>query len=107
MDPGGSTSSITYSSVVSRDSVRLVFTIMELNGVAVMSCDLDNAYLNTMCCKKIWFEDGNECGEDKGKVLIVARVFYGLHSVGLSWHAAGTQVFKDLDFVSTLADPDV
>ena len=42
-------SSITYSSVVSRDSVRLAFTIAALNSVDVISYDLDNAYLNAIC----------------------------------------------------------
>ena len=92
---------------MSRDSVRLVFTIVDLKGVDVMSCDLENAYLNLMCREKIWFEGGTKCGEDKGKVLIVVGAFYGLKSTGLSWRAALVQVLKDLDFVSTLADPDV
>ena len=96
-----------HSSVVSRDSVRLTFTIAALNGVDVMSCDLENAYLNAMCREKIRFEGRTERGEDKGKVLIVARSLYGLKSAGLSWRASISQVLKDLDFVSTLADPDV
>ena len=75
-------SSITYSSVVSRDSVRLAFTIAALNGVDVMPCDLENMYLNAMCREKIWFEGGNKCGEDKGKVLIVVRALYGLKYMG-------------------------
>jgi len=66
-------SSITYSSVVSRDSVRLGFLIAALNGVDIMACDLENAYLNAPCKEKIWFEGGAECGENKGKVLIVIR----------------------------------
>ena len=47
------TSSITYSSVVSRDSVWIAFTIAALNGVDVISCDLENAYLKEMCCENI------------------------------------------------------
>ena len=31
---------ITYSSVVSRDSVWLAFMIAALNGIDIMSCDL-------------------------------------------------------------------
>ena len=100
-------SSITYSSVVSKDSVWLSFTITSVNGVNVMSCNLENAYLNAMCREKIWFEGGTKCGEDKGKMLIVVREFYGLKSTGSSLCAALAQLLKDLDFVSTLADPDV
>ena len=39
-------SAITDSSVVSRDSVRLVFMIAALNGLDIMSCNMENAYLN-------------------------------------------------------------
>ena len=100
-------SSIMYSSVVSRVSVRLANTIAALNGVEIMSCDLENAYINAMCCNNIWFEGGTECGEDKVKLLIVVRALYGLKSAGSSWHASLAQVLKDLDFVSMLADLDV
>ena len=54
--------SITYCSVVSRESVWLAFTIAALNVVDVMSCDLENAYLNLMCREMLWFEGGTECG---------------------------------------------
>ena len=45
--------SITYSSVVSRDSVRLAFLIAALNDLDIMSCDIGNAYLNAPCREKI------------------------------------------------------
>ena len=38
--------SLTYSSVVSRESVKLAFLIAALNGLDIMSCDIGNAYLN-------------------------------------------------------------
>ena len=50
-----------YSSVVSRDSVRLASIIAALNDVDVISCDLENAYMNAMCHEKIWFEGGTKC----------------------------------------------
>jgi hypothetical protein len=36
-------SSMTYSSIVSRDSIRLAFLIAALNDLDIMSCDLENA----------------------------------------------------------------
>jgi hypothetical protein len=44
---------MTYSSVVSRETVRLGFLIAALNGLDIMSCDLENAYLNAKCKEKI------------------------------------------------------
>ena len=62
---------ITYLRVVSRGGVWLAFMIAALNGLDIMSCDLENAYLNATDLEKIWFEGGIGCGEDKGKVLVV------------------------------------
>ncbi len=56
--------SLTYSSVVSRESVKIAFLIAALNGLDLMSCDIGNAYLNAKCQEKIWFVTGAECGPD-------------------------------------------
>lgn len=40
-------SAITYSSVVSRDSVLIALTLAEMNGLNLMTCDVGNAYLHT------------------------------------------------------------
>ena len=37
---------LTYSSVVSRDSVQLELLISGMNDLGVMTCDIGNAYLN-------------------------------------------------------------
>ena len=36
--------SITYSSVVSRESVKIAFLIAALNNLEIMSCDIGNVY---------------------------------------------------------------
>ena len=51
-------SSITYSSVVSRDSVRIALTIAELNDLDILACDIQNAYLTVLCREKIWTRAG-------------------------------------------------
>ena len=43
---------LTYSSVVSRDSVRLAFLIAGLNDLDVLAGDVTNAYLNAKCREK-------------------------------------------------------
>ncbi len=66
--------SITYySSVVSRDSVRLAFLIAGLNDLAVLAGDVTNAFLKASCLEKIWFEGGVKTGKDRGKVKSEAR----------------------------------
>jgi hypothetical protein len=98
---------MTYSSVVSRDSVQVGFMLAVLNRLDVMACNLENAYLMAPCMEKIWFEGGLECGSDKGKVCVGVRALYGLKSAGASWHAMLAQELCDIGFVSTIADPDV
>ena len=99
--------SITYSSVVSRDSVRLAFLIAGLNNLNVLAGDVLNAYLNASCREKIWFKGGVETGEDRGKVLIVTRAMYGLKSSDAAWRADLAATLRDMNFTSSQADPDV
>ena len=55
-------SSLTYYSVVSKDSVFVAFIIAELNDLDVMTCDVGNSYLNAPWRQKIWFVASAEHG---------------------------------------------
>ena len=59
-----SPSSITYSSVVSRYSIRIILTIAALNGLDILACDIYNAYLTAKCREKIWTIAGPEFGSE-------------------------------------------
>jgi hypothetical protein len=72
--------SITYSSVVSRDSVRIAFLLAALNGLDILACDIGNAYLNAPCREKVWFVAGPEFGSRQGTVIKIVRALYGLKS---------------------------
>lgn len=98
---------VTYSSVVSRDSVRLAFLIAGLNGLDIMACDVTNAYLNAPAREKVWFVGGKDTGEDEGLVCVVDRAIYGLKSSGASWRNMLVKTILDFDFEPTRADPDV
>ena len=99
--------SITYSSVVSRDSVRIILTIASLNSLEVSSCDIGNAYLNAPCWEKLWTVAGPEFGSEKGAMMIIARALYGLKSSGAAWRATLAQTMEQLGYKPTQADPDV
>jgi len=100
--------SITYSSVVSRDSVRICFLIAALNDLSLVAADIGNAYLNAPNREKTWTVAGPEFGEDAGTVYLVIRALYGQKSAGAAWRAFFAQVLTvDLGFVPTRADPDV
>lgn len=67
-----------------------------------------NAYLNSPCREKIWFEGMLETGnDDSGKVLVLTRALYGLKSSGAAWRADLVGILRDLGYTSTPADQDV
>ena len=100
--------SLTYSSVVSRESVKIAFLVATLNGLDIMSCDIGNAYLNAACRERIWFVAGPECGDLQGIPCKLVRALYGLKSSGAAWRAMFSAfITGSLTFKPTRADPDV
>jgi hypothetical protein len=99
--------SITYSSVVSRESVRIAFVIAALNGLRILASDIGNAYLNARTSEKVYTITGLEFGEETGRVAVIVRALYGLKSSGAAWHAMFAQSLHDLGFSSCKSDPDV
>lgn len=100
-------SSVTYSSVVSRDSVRIILMIAALNDLDVQSSDIENSYLTAPFHEKICTRDGPEFGIDEGKVFIIVRALYGLKSSGASFRSFLSERLDDIGFKSSIADPDV
>ena len=100
--------SITYSTVVSRDSVRIVLLIAALNGLDLKGADLQNAFLTAPNREKMWIKAGPEFGEElQGKTFIVVRALYGLKSAGASFRAFVASKLDEMGFKSCPADPDV
>jgi Reverse transcriptase (RNA-dependent DNA polymerase) len=77
--------SVTYASVVSRESVRIALTLAALNDLEVKTADIENAYLTAPVGEKIWCRLGPEFGADAGKKAIIVRALYGLKSAGASF----------------------
>ena len=98
---------ITYSSVVSRDSVRIALTIAGLNGMKVMACDIQNAYLTADCREKIWTVAGPEFGSEAGTIFLVKKALYGLKSAGAAFRSLLADTLMDMGYKPTKADPDV
>ena len=55
-------SSITYSSVVLRESVSISFLLASLNDLDIFACDIGNAYINVKCIEKLCTESGTDFG---------------------------------------------
>ena len=100
--------SVTYSSVVARDSVRICLLIAALNDLDLQSADIEHAYLTAPCSEKVWTRGGREFGSDMGKAFIIAKALYGLKSSGAAFRSFLAETLDvELGFKSTLADPDV
>jgi hypothetical protein len=99
---------ITYSSVVTRDSVRLAFLIAALNDIKILATNIGNAYLNAKPREKVYFTAGPEFGAElQGKHVMIVRALYGLKSSGAAWRSHLANTLRSLGFTSCLADPDV
>ena len=96
-----------YSSVVSRDSVRIAFLYAALNDLDILSCDISNAYLYAPCTEHLWTEAGPEFGSDQGSLLKLTKALYGLKSAGYSWHQTLANALDAMNFESNRGDPDV
>jgi hypothetical protein len=65
-------SQLTYSSVVTRDSVRIAFLIAALNELYILAADVGNAYLQAPAREKVHTTAGPEFGPSYvGKTVII------------------------------------
>ena len=98
---------VTYSSVASRDSVRLFLLVAALNDIQVQSADVQNAFLTAPVLEKVWMVAGPGFGPEQGKNMIVVRALYGLKSASASFRSFMAKKLDELGFRSSKADFDV
>ena len=78
-----------------------------MNGLDILACDIQNAYLTAKCREKIWTIAGPEFGSKEGTMMIVKIALYGLKSSEATFRAKLAGVIKDIQYQPTKADPDV
>ena len=76
---------LTYSTVISRDSVRIILTTSAMNGLEVMGADVQNEFLTSPCKEKIWLIAGPEFGNEQGKQFLAVRALYSLKSASAAF----------------------
>ena len=99
--------SITFASVVPRESVRIALTLAALNGLQVKTADIENAYLQAPVAEKIWCKLGSEFDSDAGKPAIIVRSLYGLKSAGASFRNYLADCMRHIGWQSCMADQDL
>ena len=100
-------SAVTYSSVTSRDSVRLFLLLAALNDVDIQSADVQNAFLSAPVLEKVWLTAGPEFGPEQGKNMIVVKALYGLKSASASFRSFMAKKLDELGFKSSKGDFDI
>ena len=98
---------LTYSSVVTRDSVRIALLIASLNDLQLLTCDIQNAYLTADCRERICITAGPEFGSEEGTTMVIRKALYGLKSSGAAFRAHLAETLHDLGNTPSKADPDV
>ena len=99
-------SSATYSSVVTRESVRMAFLIYGMNNLDICSCGIGYAYLNAPCQEKMWTKSGSESGSDKGYLFLNLRDIYGPKSSGKAWRAKLAETLDSISYRHTESYPN-
>jgi hypothetical protein len=98
---------MTYANVVSRDYVRIAFTLSALNDLDVMMGDIENSYVTAPIKEKVWTLIGPEFGEDAGKRALIVKVLYGLKSDGVAFRNHLASCMDHLGCKSCLSDRDL
>ena len=100
-------SHITYSSILSSDSLRIILLTAAINELYILCGDIENAYLTAPCKENVYTIAGSEFGPLKGKILIIEKALYGLKSSGASFRSFMAEKLDSMNFRSSMADPDV
>ena len=102
---------LTYSSVVSKESVRMCFMLAALNELDVLAGDIGNAYLNAKPREKCHVIITDELlfgAAAVGKKAVIVRALYGMKSSGAAWRDMISSYLKrEMNFEMCLADNDI
>jgi hypothetical protein len=105
---GGNTTdtphTMTYASVVSRESVIIALTLAALNYLDVKMADIENTYLTTQITEKVWTVLGLEFGDEAGNHALIVSTLYGLKSSGAAFINHLAECMKHLGWHPCRAD---
>jgi hypothetical protein len=91
---------ITYASVVTRETMCLALTSASLNDLEVKVGDVLNAYITAPVKEKVRTILGPEFGLDSGKCAIIVHALYGLKSAGAAFQAHLASIMRQMGYTS-------
>ena len=98
---------MTYSSVVSKDSLRVTLTIVALSYLDVLAFDIQNAYLTADCRERVWVVAGTDFGSKAENNILVIKAFYGLKRSGAVFTAFLAETLDALGYRTSYTKLDV
>jgi hypothetical protein len=98
---------MNYSSVVSRESVRIELTLAALNDLDGNMSGIENAYLTAPITEKVCIVLDPEFGDDDDKRALISRALYGLKPAGASFRNHLAECMKHLGWHPCRADRDL
>ena len=96
---------MTFASVVSRESVRLDLIIAALNNLEVRCGDVKNSYITVPITEKVWSILGPKFGADAGLKAIIVCALYGFKYAGADFLSHLCICMRDLGYEPCLDDP--
>ena len=98
---------ITYASVVSRDTLRTALVFALLNNLKVMISDISNAHVPAAVTENMWNALGPEFGKDARKTAVIVTALYGLKSAGAAFKSHLARCMESLVYASCKASIDL
>ena len=98
---------MSHSTVVSRESVRMLLPVAALNDSDILGCDAQNAFPLADNLEKHCLIAGDEFGHEKGKIFIVVRALHGLNSASAALRSFVAKKLDKMNFASSTADPAI
>jgi hypothetical protein len=98
---------LTYSSVVSRETVRIALMTAALHDLEVQTSDIQNAFLTAQCAEKVWKVLGPEFSIDSGKHAVIVRALYSLGSASASFSKHLADCMRHMGYEPCKADIDL
>ena len=102
-----SPASLTYASVVSRETFRIALTMAALNNLEVKVGDIHNAYLTAPCSEKMCLRCGPEFDVNGGNRALVVRDLYGIKSARSAFRNHLADLMRTMGYESFLACQDL
>jgi hypothetical protein len=98
---------ITYASIVSRETVCIALLMAALNDLEVKIGNVLNAYITAPVTKKVWTVLGPKFGSNAGKIAVIVRALYGLKSAGAAFRAHLASFMRQMGYTSCKTNPDL